>query len=172
MPTSRVIMILYAFSATVYVMATAHGPASLAWATAPVLMPLLAGAVIFAAAESGRSPDRWMLAALVLATLADVAFLALPPLGIAFLVASQAVYAITFARARWIGIGVGVLLLSDGLFAVRLIGAFDLPSPAVLVAAAYTFGQALIVIGWVRRPAITTPPVSEPRTEEEVLTRQ
>ena len=65
MPTSRVIVILYAFAATVHVMATAAGPASLAWATAPLLVPLLAGVAFFAAAEAGNRPNRWLLAGLV-----------------------------------------------------------------------------------------------------------
>ena len=100
MPTSRVIVILYAFAATAHVMATAAGPASLAWATAPLLMPLLVGVVIFAAVEGGQRPRRWLLTGLVLATVADVASLAgpSPSSGWSLVAASIACYAIAVFR--------------------------------------------------------------------------
>jgi hypothetical protein len=171
MPTSRVIVILYAFMATANVMATARGPASLAWATAPLLMPLLAGVVIFAAAEAGRRPDVWLLLGLGFATVFDLVSHALPTLGVASLVACHVCYAVAFSRARWMGLGVGVLLLSDGLLAVRLSGAVDQPVPAVW-AVAYTLAQALIVTGWIRRPVDAPPTVPRPRTEDDILTRR
>jgi hypothetical protein len=172
MPTSRVIVILYAFIATAYVMATARGPASLAWATAPLLMPLLAGVVIFAASEARRRPDVWLLVGLGSATVFDLVSPSLPAAGVAFLAVCHACYAIAFARARWVGLGVVVLLLSDVLLVVRLSNTVDLPALAVLVAIAYVVGQALIVTAWVRRPAGASPTVPRPRTEDEALTRR
>jgi hypothetical protein len=171
MPTSRVIVILYAFVATAYVMATARGPASLAWATAPLLMPLLAAIVIFAASEAKRRPDVWLLVGLGSATVFDLVSQALPALGVACLVACHACYAVAFARARWVGLGVIVLLIFDVLLAVRLTDTDHLPASAVLAAIAYTLGQALIVNGWVRRPAGVPPRIPRPRTDE-VLTRR
>ncbi len=154
MPTSRVIVILYAFIATAYAMATARGPASLAWATAPLLMPLLAGVVIFAASEARRRPDVWLLVGLGSATVFDLTFPSVPMLGIAFLVVCHACYTVAFARARWVGLGVVALLLFDVLLAVRLSGAADLPASAVLVAVSYVVGQVLIVNGWTRRSSL------------------
>lgn len=71
MPTSRVIIVLYAFTAMVNIMASARGPASLDWATTPILMPLLVGVLIAAAHEAGRRPSRLMIAGLVLAAAAN-----------------------------------------------------------------------------------------------------
>src|SRR5262245_42634769 len=76
MPTSRVIIVLYAFVATVNVMASHAGQSSLDWATKPLLMPLLAGVVVFAAHEAGRRPSPTLLAALATATAGDVALMA------------------------------------------------------------------------------------------------
>lgn len=67
MPTSRVILVLYAFIATTNVMASAIGNDSLFWATKPLLMPLLVGVVIFAGVASPA-----LVAGLLLATVGDV----------------------------------------------------------------------------------------------------
>src|SRR5258705_11771829 len=133
MPTSRVIVVLYAFAATVHVLATAHGPASLAWATAPLLMPLLAGVVIFAATEDGVEPSRWVLAGLALATVADLVSLAgtvsATDVRIVGLLGGLACYAVALRRARiglasdwFVGLvvpGLGLMGLSVGLLPVR-----------------------------------------------------
>jgi hypothetical protein len=177
MPTSRVTVILYAFAATAHVMATAAGPASLAWATAPLLMPLLIGVVIFTAAESGQRPDRWLLAGLALATVADVASLAGPSglrvVGLAGCLACYAAAAV--AARRWAGLawglGLALLVLSESLLAVRLRGSADVTVPAVMPMLAYVLGQVLVVTDWTRRP-ISSPRVPRPRTPEEVLTRR
>jgi hypothetical protein len=160
-------------------MATARGPASLAWATAPLLMPLLTGVVIFAAAERGERPQRWLIAGLALATIADVASLA-PPAAVVRVVAlggCLACYAIAARLTRWAGpewgLGLALLVLSEALLAVRLTGAVEVPVPAVVATVAYVGGQLLVVAGWVRRPA-GSPPVPRPRTAEasEILTRR
>ncbi|MCI0690350.1 MAG: hypothetical protein L0Y54_24390 [Sporichthyaceae bacterium] len=177
MPTSRVIVILYAFAATAHVMATAAGPASLAWATAPLLMPLLVGVVIFGATETGQRPTRWLLAGLFLATAADVTSLAGPAaVRLIVLVASLACYAIAAVTARrWAGLewGLGfvLLMLSGALLAARLSDPLSLSVPAVLPTLAYVVGQVLVVTGWTRR-SMGTPRVPRPRTPIGAFTRR
>ena len=215
MPTSRVIIVLYAFAATVNVMASAVGQSSLDWATKPLLMPLLAGVVIFAAQEAGRRPLGTLLAALGCATAGDVALMAegtLPfLLGMAAFLACQVLLIISFVRAGarprlavtllycagyavavlllWRGlaglalpvslyavaltamavlatglgwrIGLGGLLFfaSDLLLAVDLADVVPVSGPWVMLT--YVVGLALIVTGWVTRPA--PPPIPHPR---------
>jgi hypothetical protein len=177
MPTSRVIVILYAFAATAHVMATAAGPASLAWATAPLLMPLLVGIVIFAATEHGQRPNRWLLAGLLLAAAADVASLAGPSaIRLIALAASLACYAVAAVTARrWAGLewglGLVLLVLCGALLAVRLRDPSALSVPAVLTTVVYVVGHVLVVTGWIRR-SMGTPQVPAPRTPVDVLTRR
>lgn len=75
MATSRVVLILFAFTATVNVMASGNGNSSLDWATKPLLMPLLAGYLLLAARETGQHANRLMLAGLLLATGGDIALM-------------------------------------------------------------------------------------------------
>jgi uncharacterized membrane protein YhhN len=99
MPTSRVILVLYAFIATTNVMASAIANDSLFWATKPLLMPLLAGVVIFAGVARPS-----LIAGLCFATLGDmllmidgggVWFYA----GMAAFAATHVCYLVAFARA-------------------------------------------------------------------------
>jgi len=177
MPTSRVIVILYAFAATAHVMASAAGPPSLAWATAPLLMPLLVGVVIFVATETGQRPNLWVLAGLVLATVADVASLAGPSgLRVVVLAGCLVCYGVASMTARrlagldW-GLGLVLLVLAEALLAVRLSAPLALGVPAVLPTLVYVVGQVLVVTGWTRRPT-ATPRVPAPRTPVDVLTRR
>jgi hypothetical protein len=176
MPTSRVIVILYAFAATVHVMATAAGPASLAWATAPLLMPLLVGVAFFAAAEAGHRPNRWLLAGLALALVGDVAALAGPAtIRLIILAASLGCYAVAAVAARrWAGLewGLGLLLLvlSEAMLAVRLSAPTSLTVPEVLPTVAYIVGQVLVVTGWTR--PVGAPGVPRQRTPVDDLIRR
>ena len=156
MPTSRVIIVLYAFAATVNVMASAVGQSSLDWATKPLLMPLLAGVVIFAAQEAGRRPLGTLLAALGCATAGDVALMAdgtLPfLLGMAAFLGCQVLLIISFVRAGarprlavtllyCAGYAVAVLLLWRGLAGLAL--------PVSLYAVALTAMAVLASgLGW------------------------
>jgi hypothetical protein len=177
MPTSRVIVILYTFATTAHVMASATGPASLAWATAPLLMPLLVGVVIFAAVEGGHRPNAWLLTGLALATIADVLSLAGPGAARLVLVAgSLACYAVAALSVRQLGrlewwLGLALLMLSEVLLAVRLSAPAGLAVAAVPQTLAYGIGQVLVVTGWIRRP-VGTPRVPNPRTPVEVLSRR
>ena len=215
MPTSRVIIVLYAFAATVNVMASGVGQSSLDWATKPLLMPLLAGVVIFAAHEAGHRPLWTLLGALGCATAGDVALMAdgtLPfLLGMAAFLGCQVLLIISFVRAGarprlavtllyCAGYAVAVLVLWRGLgglalpvslyavaltamavlatgqgwriglggllfFASDLLLAVDLadvvPVSGLWVMLTYVVGLALIVTGWVTRPA--PPPIPHPR---------
>jgi len=218
MPTSRVIIVLYAFAATVNVMASNASQSSLEWATKPLLMPLLAGVVVFAAHEAGRRPLWSLLAALGCATAGDVALMAdgtLPfLLGMAAFLGCQVFLIISFVRAGarprlWISllyvaayavavgllwrglgglalpvavyavalttmailaaglgwrIGLGGLLFfaSDLLLAVGLADVVHLSGPWVMLT--YVVGLALIVTGWITRPA---PSIPHPRPAAE-----
>jgi uncharacterized membrane protein YhhN len=220
MPTSRVIIVLYAFAATVNVMASTAGQSSLDWATKPLLMPLLAGVVVFAAHEAGRRPSRTLLAALGGATAGDVALMAdgtLPFLiGMAAFLGCQVLLIISFVRAGsrprlwisllyftgyavavpvlWSGlgglalpvslyaaaltamavlaaglgwrIGLGGLLFfaSDLLLAVGLADVVHLSGPWVMLT--YVVGLALIVTGWIARPAPPEIPHPRPALED------
>ncbi len=75
MPTSRVVLVLFAFTATINVTASGNGHAGLDWATKPLLMPLLAGCLLLAAHEARAYADRLILAGLLLATGGDVALM-------------------------------------------------------------------------------------------------
>ena len=214
MPTSRVIIVLYAFIATANVMASRAGHASLEWATKPLLMPLLAGVVAFAAHEAGRRPSRTLLAALGFATAGDVALMVdgtLPFLiGMAAFLGCQAFLIISFVRAKarplpWVALlygvgfavavgslwsGLGSLALPVTLYAVALttmatlaaglgwriglggllfftsdlllaVDLADVVHTGPWVMLTYVVGLALIVTGWITRPA--PPSIPQPR---------
>jgi uncharacterized membrane protein YhhN len=63
-----------------------------------------------------------------------------------------------------VGVGGGLLLLSDTLIGVGLAETVDLPGRGVLVMATYLLGQALVVSGWAARTARPEPsrPASRP----------
>jgi uncharacterized membrane protein YhhN len=102
MPTSRVILVLYAFVATTNVMASGTGNDSLFWATKPLLMPLLAGIVVFAGpAVWPRPASRWLVAGLVAATAGDVLLMidGLFYPGVAAFALCHIAYLVAFAKA-------------------------------------------------------------------------
>ena len=177
MPTSRVIVILYAFASTAHVMAIAAGPASLAWATAPLLMPLLVGVAIFAAIEGGHRPNAWLLTGLALTTAADVASLAGPAairvVLVAGCIACYTGAAVAVQRSGGLGwwLGLALLTLSEALFAVRLGAPVGPTVPAMLPTLAYVLGQVLVVTGWIRQP-VGTPRIPRARTPVDVLSRR
>ena len=105
MPTSRIVLILYAFTATTNVMASANGDISMFWATKPLLMPLLVGVVWFTRQEAGHRPDRrdvLVIAGLLLATAGDVALMADGTvafgIGLALFAGCHGCYLAAFAR--------------------------------------------------------------------------
>jgi uncharacterized membrane protein YhhN len=75
MPTSRVIVVLYAFVAATNITAIAADHDSLFWATKPLLMPLLIGVLVAAAREARTAPSALMIAGLGFATLGDIALM-------------------------------------------------------------------------------------------------
>lgn len=104
MPTSRIVLILFAFTSTINVKASADEPSSLFWATKPLLMPLLIGYLWFATRESGRWHDgqRLVVAALLFAALGDVALMipgsAAFLVGMALFAGCHACYIAAFVR--------------------------------------------------------------------------
>ena len=103
MATSRVVLILFAFTATINVMASGNGPASLDWATKPLLMPLLAGFLWLAAREAGGRADWLLLAGLLFATGGDIALMFNGTLafivGMALFLSCHVCYIAAFVRA-------------------------------------------------------------------------
>lgn len=138
MPTSRVILVLYAFIATTNVMASGTGNDSLFWATKPLLMPLLAAMVLFAGpAVWGARASRWLVAGLVAATVGDVLLMidGLFYPGVAAFGLCHVAYLVAFARVGvWRRLSRWPLLLVPVLYAAVLIaGAVVLrPGPALI----------------------------------------
>ncbi|WP_173054295.1 lysoplasmalogenase family protein [Phytohabitans houttuyneae] len=84
-----------------------------------------------------------------------------PMAGYAALMALMA--ATSTAWGRRVGVGGGLLLVSDTLIGVGLAGAAGVPGRAALVMATYLLGQAMIVAGWAARTARQpAPPASRP----------
>jgi uncharacterized membrane protein YhhN len=135
MPTSRVILVLYAFIATTNVMASAIANDSLFWATKPLLMPLLAGVVIFAGVARPS-----LVAGLCFATLGDV-FLMIDgdawfSAGMAAFATTHVCYLIAFTRAgAWRRLRRAPLVAVPVLYAAVLVTAevvLRLPVPILL----------------------------------------
>jgi uncharacterized membrane protein YhhN len=145
MPTSRVILVLYAFIATTNVMASAIANDSLFWATKPLLMPLLAGVVIFAGV--GRPS---LVAGLCFATVGDVFLMVHGDMvhgdmvhgdgwfyaGMAAFAATHVCYLIAFARAgAWRRLRRMPLVAVPVLYALVVVAAelvLRLPVPILL----------------------------------------
>jgi uncharacterized membrane protein YhhN len=138
MPISRVILILFAFTAATNIVAAGTGNDSLFWATKPLLMPLLAAMVIFGGGAS-RAPGRTLVAGLSFATVGDV-FLMIDGdpwfyAGMGAFAACHACYITAFVRAgSWRRLRRPPLVLIPLLYAVVVVAAeivLRLPIPIV-----------------------------------------
>lgn len=157
MPTSRVILVLYAFIATTNVMASAIANDSLFWATKPLLMPLLAGVVIFAGVARPS-----LVAGLCFATVGDV-FLMVDGstidgegwfyAGMAAFAATHVCYLMAFARAgAWRRLRRTPLVAVPVLYALVVVAAqivLRLPVPILLYGCLLaTMAASAAGLGW------------------------
>jgi hypothetical protein len=159
LPTSRVVLILYAFTATANVMASANAHTSLFWATQPLLMPLLVGVAWFTRQETGRAADRRdhvVIAGLLLAAAGNIGLMVDHPVAagtaLGLWAAGLACYLWAFSRGR-ASVGWRVLLgaalsVASGLLLAAGLAGVTLPGPPIFVPLTALVGQCLIVTGW------------------------
>jgi hypothetical protein len=158
MPTSRVVLVLYAFAATINVMASARQLTSLDWATAPLLMPLLGILVVIAAQEAGRRPDAWLLGGLALATGTNLAVMAGDTVVAAVLLgAAHALYVVAFARPAAVRVWPALVLGGTLLIGYDL--QLALGGPTLGQTLTYAVAQALIVVPPAFRTRAVTPAI-------------
>jgi hypothetical protein len=147
--------VLYAFAATINVMASARQLTSLGWATAPLLMPLLAILVVIAAQEAGRRPDAWLLAGIALAAGTSVAVLSGGAvIAVGLLITAHVAYIVAFARPSAVRIWPALIL--GGILLVGYDLQLALGGPTVGQSLTYAAAQALIVVP----PAFRTRPLT------------
>ena len=158
-PTSRVVLILYAFTATANVMASANAHTSLFWATQPLLMPLLVGVAWFTRQEAGRAADRRdrvVIAGLLLATAGNLALMIDHPVAAATALglwaAGLACYLWAFISGRatigWRVLLGAALSVASGLLLAAGLAGVTLPGPPIWVPLTGLVGQCLVVTGW------------------------